>query len=182
MRSVLHISRVEIKIPVGSYLLPPHHREVCNRDWQEHSAQDKAHADHQHQSLEPQKHVLPRLWRHAKSAHCPTKEFKILETDRLDEAQVMHTVDRLRQRIEKKPLLLQLEQLLLNLCKVGRGIIDTGLVPRYELGKVVERGEGVHGRGQDRSSSNTCLDSSGWEDHGGGVLSDDDGGKQASGT
>lgn len=58
----------------------------------------------------------------------------------------MRTVDRLCQWIEKEPFLFQLEQLLLNLCKVCRGIIDPSLVPRDELGKVLDRGEGIHSR------------------------------------
>lgn len=83
---------------------------------------------------------------------------------------LIHTVDRVGQRIKKKPLLLQLEQFLLYLRKVGRRIIEPGGVAPNELGKVLGRGKRIHGWAEDGCGSNTCLYGTRTEDHVGNYL------------
>lgn len=78
---------------------------------------------------------------------------------------LIRTVDRLCQWVKKEPLLLQLEQLLLYLCEVGRGVVEPGGVAANKLGKVVNRGKGIHCRAEHRCSSNACLHGTRTEDH-----------------
>lgn len=78
---------------------------------------------------------------------------------------LIRTVDRLCQRVKKEPLLLQLEELLLYLCEVGRRVVEPGGVAANKLGKVVNRGKGIHCRAEDRCSSNACLHGTRSEDH-----------------